>query len=283
MNIVFFGYDHSLDIAIRLIEDGHTISHIFTFPCDNIFAFNQQTINLAQTYNIPCTDQKITATDIETLIADHKPDLFLCCGYPYKIPPIKNPAVIGLNLHPALLPRARGIMPLPYIIYYEPESCGLSLHKLSKNFDCGDILAQLPLTITQEDTVDTVTAKLGLLSPDFISNALKNLDKLISNTTPQEEDKASHYPPPSTEFRTLNWHDTPDNIARKLRAFGRFGVFTPITNNIGQTQILITYQGFVWKSRHSYTAGKLIRSSPREIVVATKEGFTILTEFIIHK
>lgn len=283
MKIAFFGYDHSLDIALQLIKDGHTITHIFTFPCDNIFAFNQQTIAFARSNNIPCSDQKITTQDIKILIEQSKTDLFLCCGYPYKIPPITNKNVLGLNLHPALLPRARGIMPLPYVIYYEPESCGLTLHKLSENFDCGDILTQQHLPLTPEDTVDTITAKLGLLSPIFISEALKNINELIKNATPQSENNSSHYPPPTTEFRTLDWNDTADNIERKLKSFGRFGVFAPITNNIGQTQTLIVYQGHIWKQKHIHTTGELLRSSPREIIIAINNGFAILTEFSISK
>ena len=42
MKIVFIGYDYTFDLAARLIEDGHEIIKIYTFQCDNVFAFNIQ-------------------------------------------------------------------------------------------------------------------------------------------------------------------------------------------------------------------------------------------------
>ena len=48
MKFVYFGYDMMLGCARRLIADGHQLAGIFTFPCDNVFNFNIETVALAR-------------------------------------------------------------------------------------------------------------------------------------------------------------------------------------------------------------------------------------------
>lgn len=279
MKLVFFGYDQSLDIAQRMLADGHEIVGIFTFPCDNVFAFNGHIQQFAHHFNIPCILEKITPKDVSFFINEMGADLFLSCGYPYKIPALPLEKIYGVNLHPALLPKARGIMPLPYIIMHEPQAAGLTLHKISDRFDAGDILAQHPVSLEKHDTVDVLNAKLGVASPEFVSNAVKNLPTLWSNASSQDEAQATQYGTPDEAQRTLDWNASIEIIAVKIRAFGRFGTFATITNNQGQTQKFIAYQGAAWRNNHTHLAGNLIKSSPREIIIAVNSGYVSLFEF----
>lgn len=281
MKIVFFGYDQSLDIAQRIMAEGHEIVGIFTFPCDNVFAFNNHIQNFAHHYNIPCITEKITPKDVKFFIDDMDAKLFLSCGYPYKIPSLPSDKVYGINLHPALLPKARGIMPLPFVIMHEPQSAGLTLHKTSENFDQGDILAQHPVSLEEHDTVDTLNAKLGVASPEFVSKTLKNIADLWNNAIPQDSQKATHYNAPNEKMRTLNWNSNSQTISTKMRAFGRFGAFATITNDQGQNQNIIVYQGSTWDNQHHHPLGTLIKSSPREIIIAINNGYVCISEYQI--
>lgn len=279
MKIVFFGYDQSLDIAQRLIADGHDIVAIQTFPCDNMFAFNTQTQAFAQHFNIPISSHKITAQEIESLIQLHGAEVFLVCGYPYKVPPIPHNRAYGINLHPALLPRVRGIMPLPYIIMHEPDAAGLTLHKLTDGFDAGDIIAQIPLKLGKSENVDLLNARLGIAAPDFVARTLQNLSKLWENATPQDHANASHYSAPTQNIRTLDFSQNTQDLHKLLRAFGRFGAFATIHNDMGQSQNFIVYQAHTWQESHNIPAGRLIKSSPREIIITVNDGYICLNEF----
>lgn len=281
MKISFFGYDQSLDIAQRLIADGHEIVGIFTFPCDNVFAFNTHIQDFAHSFEIPCITQRATPEDIEFFTNDMKTELFLICGYPYKIPPIDATRAKGVNMHPALLPRARGIMPLPYIMMHDRAAAGLTLHKLSNRFDQGDILTQAPLELSEKDTIESLNARLAILAPDFVSKAIADLPQLWRDATPQDDRKSSHYPTPDETVRTLDWTQSATDVDLKIRAFGRFGSFATITNNEGKTQNLIVYQGAAWQAPHEYQSGVLIKSSPREVIVTTKDGYACINEFQI--
>ena len=51
---------------------------------------------------------------IEPLLRAYRPDLMLCWGFPWKIPQaaLELPRLGSVNMHPALLPRHRGPIPL---------------------------------------------------------------------------------------------------------------------------------------------------------------------------
>ena len=278
MKVVFFGYDYTLDIAQRLIADGHEIFRIYTFPCDNVFAFNTQTYEFAQHFNIEISENKIKEHNIDALL-NNGCEIFICAGYPYKIPNIDNEKAYAVNMHPTLLPRARGIMPLPYVIMQENEAAGFTVHKLTPEFDKGDILYSKAIPIDATTDVETLAAKIAIQAPEAISNIVNDIEKLWKGATPQNEAEASSYGVPSEEMRSISWSDDIEKILLKSRAFGRYGVTTTITNNMGETQKLAVFQLSAWKENHEYESGRLFRSSSREIIISIKDGFACLKEF----
>ncbi len=278
MKIVFLGYDYTFNIAQRLITDGHEIMHIFTFPCDGMFSFNNQIKDFAKNFNIPISEHKIEQQNIDNLIK-RGCEIFICAGYPHKVPPINESQSYGINFHPSLLPRGRGIMPLPYIIMNDPKAAGFTIHKLSPKFDTGDILYQKAIEIDEQTDIEILSAKIALAAPNIISSIIKDIKNYWNAATVQNNKHASSYPTPSAKMRKLNWHDTAEELSLKGRAFGRFGVLAEIENNIGEHQKLAVFNFKTWKEKHSHQSGKLIRSSPREIIITIKDGYICLKEF----
>lgn len=277
MKIVFFGYDYTLDILQRLIADKHEIAQIFTFPCDNVFSSHIEIQQFANYHEIPITDEAITPSHIDALIQQDC-TLFLSAGYPHKIPPLPDD-VYGINMHPALLPRVRGIMPLPYVIMKEPEAAGFTLHKLAQDFDCGDIIYQDFISIDAHTDVETLSAKIAVRAPDAVSKVVTDIKIFWENASPQNEEEASTYPIPDADMRQIKWGDTSTITATKGRAFGRFGVIAKVENDFGQSQSLAVFNLSTWEEPHEHKQGQLIRSSNREIVIAIQDGYVCLKEF----
>ena len=146
--------------AVRdLIDEGYELAGVFTFECDNLFNFNTGTHALAQAHNVAITQERPTAEALKAY-SDAGVDCFICGGYPFKIPPIESPAY-GINIHPAYLPKGRGIMPTPFIITGAPEAAGVSIHKLTQDFDAGDILVQEKFELSAHDCVETYSARVA--------------------------------------------------------------------------------------------------------------------------
>lgn len=103
----------------------------------------------------------------------------------------------GVNLHPSLLPDKRGPDPLFWIFRNDDDRVGATIHRLTDDFDAGDILAQeafpKPDGIT-EDELDALLSQLGTrLVVETISRAVAN----TSEPTQQTAQEATWAPFPS--------------------------------------------------------------------------------------
>lgn len=273
MRFVFFGYDFMLPGVEHLLADGHELIGIFTFPCDGVFNFNTQTIALANKLKIPVTDQKPRKSDIE-LFQEKGCECFLSAGYPFKIPPVTKNGAFGINLHPSLLPLGRGLMPTPYIIIDHPAASGMTIHKLSPEFDQGDILHQMELPLHERETVETLSARIALHAPGMLSMVMKELSHYWENAKPQNKKKALYFPPPSEDMRKLDWNLPVLRIDKVARAFGRYGSLA-----LFDDKTWIVYAHDVWEEKHLMAPGTVAARTSREIVMAAKDGFVCVKDF----
>ncbi len=276
MKFAFFGYDHTLDIAERLVEDGHQLMHIFSFPCDNVFAHNTNTHTFAQISAIEITERPIQKTDIDSLITQGC-ELFFCASYPHKIPPIPEDKAYGLNLHPTLLPKGRGIMPVPYIMMKEPNAAGFTIHKLAQSFDTGDIIYQQKTPISPYTDIETLLAKMALHAPKAASKVITNLDEYWNNAKPQDNSAASFYHAPTTAMRTIDPSTHIEKTLRQGKAFGRYGLSLSLE---GKELSVFNLSG--WTEIHHHPIGEVIKKSPRSILIAATGGFILIKEYSVN-
>jgi methionyl-tRNA formyltransferase len=238
-----------------------------------MFTFNEQLKALAQDMDIPVTESQVTTADVMRF-QDQGANVFIAAGYPYKIPPIDEARAYALNVHPALLPKGRGIMPLPSILMHAPDAAGVSVHKMTDVFDDGDILLQEALPIDHTTDVEILSARISMRSPEMVSVILQDMPRYWRDAKPQDRAQSSYFPPPDEALRTLDWMAGVEDLNLKSCAFGRFGVLAHIQ---GQSFVVFNFKG--WKEAHNNAPGDVLLSSPREIVVAVKDGYVCLKEF----
>ena len=262
-----------LGMVDRLIADGHELAGIFSFQCDNVFNFNSQSKELAEELDIPFSIGKPLPMDIK-VFTDQGTQVFLAAGYPHKIPHIDEDYAYGLNLHPSLLPQGRGLMPTPTIIINSPDICGFTIHKLTQIFDDGDILIQKPINLTDQDDVETLSARIAMAAPEAISKVFKNLPSMWQNAWPQDKNKASTFPVPDDQMRLLDWNKPVSRIMKTGKAFGRFGCLARVNG-----KLLGVYNFNVWEEHHNQKPGNIVCVLSREIVIAASDGYVCLKEF----
>lgn len=273
MKFVFFGYDYSVNIARKLLKDGHELLGIFTFECDNIYNFNREIKELAEQKNVPITEDKITPEDVENFL-DQDCEVFLSCGYPYKIPDIDETKAYGINMHPSYLPQARGIMPTPHIIMNHPDAAGFSIHKITPEFDAGEILYQERIELTNKDNANTYTAEITKRAPRVISKIMSDVQSHWDNATPQDESRASHFSKPKNEMRTINWDHQVLDIDRRLRAFGNFGTLCFINR-----KPYAIFEHSVEEEDHDFPAGTVTEANENSMKIAAPGGYITLKRF----
>ena len=104
-------------------------------------------------------------------------DLALCTTFPWRISreAIAVPRLGIVNGHPSLLPRYRGPTPIAWAVRNGEREIGMSYHLMDETLDTGNLLAQKPVPLEDEDTFDTVLARLGPVAGELIPLVLDRL------------------------------------------------------------------------------------------------------------
>ncbi len=217
MKIAYFGFDLFYDCLEQIKNSGHEIIKIFTCKVDEVYEFSNKVRRFAAENNIEITDAKVCKLDIENLIKN-KCDLLFSAGYYFKIPIIEG--VLGVNIHPALLPVGRGPWPQPVTILKELDETGITLHKLSNNFDEGDIILQKKFKLDFKENLETLTEKNAYYARRVTEELFCDFENLILNSVKQTA--GEYWPEPNESDYLFDENDAGEKIDKILRAFYGF-------------------------------------------------------------
>lgn len=83
-----------------------------------------------------------------------KPDVFVSIACPQILRPktLAIPSICALNLHSALLPMNRGMLPTFWSLLSEPPRAGVTLHLMTAELDGGGILLQREIPVSRRTT-----------------------------------------------------------------------------------------------------------------------------------
>ena len=274
MKFVFLGYDMMLPIAERLIADGHEMLGLMSFPCDQVFNFNHYSQTLARNVGASYIESPCTDTHLDSFIHQGA-EVFISAGYLHKIPTIEEERAYGINVHPSVLPHARGIMPVPYIIQSgNDDAAGYSIHKLADQFDAGDIIFQEHIQLRPTETVESYCAQILTKAPKRISQIMEDPANAWVNAKPQNEELAQDCPTPSAEMRTLDWSQNTSDILKTARAFGRYGCLAMIAD-----RLFSVFACDGWEEDHTYPPGTCLTLQNNLAILTTNNGYIVLKEF----
>ena len=126
-----------------------------------------------------------------------------------------------MNVHPAVLPVGRGPWPQPMTILKGLKESGITLHKLSENFDEGDIVLQKKFRIEVKENLETLTEKNAYYAKKVTEEFFSDFDNLIKNCVRQP--KGEYWPEPTADDMCFSLNDEYAKIDKTLRAFYGFG------------------------------------------------------------
>ena len=114
---------------------------------------------------------------IAPLLRHFDPDLALCLGFPWKIPPdaLAVPRHGIVNGHPSLLPRYRGPSPVSWAIRHGESEIGFTFHYMDAELDTGNILGQVSVPLGDEHGWDELDAQVGHGSRDLLPAVLERV------------------------------------------------------------------------------------------------------------
>jgi methionyl-tRNA formyltransferase len=129
--------------------------------------------------------EKITSKDIVQYEYDYL--VVVAYGQILSSKLLSSPKVASINVHMSLLPRWRGASPIQASIAANDAHTGITIQKMVKQLDAGDILKQVSIPILPADTSHTIATKLTTIGiPALIDTLLSPLQPV-----PQEESQAT--------------------------------------------------------------------------------------------
>lgn len=196
---VYFGTPRvASETLAYLIEHGFTPVLVITSPDApqgrGLELTPSPTKVLAVEHGIPYLAPLKLDTDTIAAIAEYHAEYALCVAYG-KIFPESLIATFPkgvLNVHYSLLPKYRGATPLEGALLAGEAETGVTIQKMVKALDAGDIVAQRTVPIGTEETARELRPRLIALGAELLVETLPEYLSGAIAPTPQDESLATH-------------------------------------------------------------------------------------------
>ncbi|MCR4840657.1 MAG: hypothetical protein K5848_03845 [Lachnospiraceae bacterium] len=184
MKIVYLGTDAYVSVFKYLLEK-EEIMALYICGNDEDYFREKEIVRIAEAHGVPVIERTITAEDEEKFINEGC-RLFFSADYGRHIPVPEDERAVALNIHASALPVGRSYCPVECAMEKRAEKTGVSIHMISEEFDCGDIIMQEVFVIPDEyDSVD-VYLKCDLVAKQLTEKMMNDFSRHIAEARRQE-------------------------------------------------------------------------------------------------
>jgi len=151
--------------------------------------------------------ENINSPDELDVLASYRADIFLSItgNQIFKKPLIDLPRLGILNLHTALLPNYRGLMPTFWVLKNREKEAGVSVFWVDEGIDSGPIVSQKRLALSPLISQRALVKATKFLGMEAIVEAIDKIKSGDGSVMTNDKDKGSYYKFPSAgdvrEFR----------------------------------------------------------------------------------
>jgi methionyl-tRNA formyltransferase len=122
-----------------------------------------------------------------------------------------------LNIHPSLLPKWRGASPIQRPIMAGDHETGVTIIKMDKGLDSGDIICQEKFGLDGSETYKSLAKKLSQIGTEILIKSLKNLRDNKVVLTKQNHALSTYAKKIEKTECQINWQNSAIEIERKIR------------------------------------------------------------------
>ena len=125
-----------------------------------------------------------------------RPDLVCVAGYPWLLRGelLDRPPAPMLNVHTALLPRHRGVLPLFWIYHADDRETGVTVHAITARADTGDILGQTRYPLPRGHAVDALNRTNAEEGARLLLRITRDVAAGTTHPEPQDDTRATAAP-----------------------------------------------------------------------------------------
>jgi len=151
--------------------------------------------------------RKDFTTSIVQWVEQYKPDAVLVKTFPYRIPAaaLAIPRYGFINFHYAPLPRWRGANPLFWMIKQRETTGGISVHRMTEEYDAGPLLLQQPIPLSADINFGLYYTQLAFAGAQLTGILLNGLQTNTLVPVEQDHGQAQWYGRPSMSDLFIDW------------------------------------------------------------------------------
>lgn len=272
MKTIVFAYHNIGCVGINsLLKNGFEIAAVFTHTDDsdeNIW-FNS-VADLCVKNDIPVyAPENVNHPIWEERIRSLMPDVIFSFYYRKLLGKtiLGTPSYGSFNLHGSLLPAYRGRCPVNWVLVNGEQKTGMTLHHMTEKPDDGDIVEQVEIPISEDDTAYTLHRKFSGVLPGMLDSALPLIKAGKPPRKKQDVSAGSYYGGRTAKDGEIEWNASPSTIKNLVRAVTKPypGAFSYAGN-----RKLIFWDVCVLEKNVEADPGVIISSSP--LVIACANG-----------
>lgn len=184
------------------------------------------------------------------------------------------PKYFCINLHGSLLPQYRGAAPLNWAIINGDEKTGVTVQKMVRKMDAGDIISQREVPLVAQDA-GQLRAELAKIGAALLVDTVDDIAKGQYTLTSQDESKVTYASKLDKTLGLIDWSRDASYLARLVRGLAPWpGTFTFITG----LRLKILEAEAVESDTRGVQPGTLIEQRKNAFVVAAGKGALLVKE-----
>lgn len=230
---------------------------------------------VAEKYNIPVY-QPIKIRKEYEFVNELQPDVIVTLAYGQIVPQglLDIPRLGCINLHGSLLPKYRGAAPIQYALINNEKKTGMTLMKMVKEMDAGEMYATEEVEISDDDNSTSLFEKMGDAALRLI---LRELPKYLEGKLPgipQDESQVTFAPSIKPEEEKIDLNKSKEEIFGLIRGLSEVpGAYL----YLGELKLKI-YRAMIVSSESLGEVGEIVKADKGGLYLQTNNGIISLLD-----
>lgn len=185
------------------------------------------------------------------------------------------PKLFCLNVHASLLPKYRGAGPAQWAIWKGETETGVTIQRMVRKLDAGDILLQKKFAIGATETSGELLLRLAALGADALVEAVRVVESGRYQFIPQDEALMTLAPKIDKSQAVVDWTQTAQQVLNQVRALQPWPV---AETRLGGSRLQI-YRAEILPQKATSMPGTLVSDGKTSLAVVCGDGGVLsLTE-----
>ena len=198
-----------------------------------------------------------------------EPDFLVVIAYGKILPNsiLKIPKEIPINIHASLLPKYRGASPIQQTLLNRDELTGVTIIKMDRGMDTGDMLQKESIELTPEDDYSSLENKIIKISNKMMDSFFSKYKDNEIIYTPQDENATYCYFVEKKDG-LLDFNLSTDTLMGKIKAYS---VWPKAYFMIDDKRFIINNAVGI-KEKHNFSSSKIVLEK-KKMFIYTKDGY----------